>query len=103
MTDLLIIRPVLPNDFSQWQLLWKDYNHFYNRDNFPPGITKITWARFLDDAEPIYALVAEKSGELLGLAHYLFHRSTSRIESVCYMQDLFTVEKLHATKESAED
>jgi GNAT superfamily N-acetyltransferase len=29
---------------------------------------------------------------LLGLTHYLFHRSTTAIEPVCYLQDLFTAE-----------
>ena len=29
---------------------------------------------------------------LLGLAHYLFHRSTITIEPSCYLQDLFTTE-----------
>ena len=38
------------------------------------------------------ALVAESDGELLGLTHYLFHRSTTLIEPACYLQDLFTAE-----------
>jgi GNAT superfamily N-acetyltransferase len=29
---------------------------------------------------------------LLGLVHYLFHRSTIQIEPTCYLQDLFTLE-----------
>jgi GNAT superfamily N-acetyltransferase len=29
---------------------------------------------------------------LLGLRHYLFHRSTIAIEPYCYLQDLFTSE-----------
>ena len=37
-------------------------------------------------------MVAESSGELLGLAHYLFHRSTIQIAPVCYLQDLYTVD-----------
>lgn len=40
----------------------------------------------------MFALVAECDGQLLGLVHYLFHRSTTRIELTCYMQDLFTLE-----------
>jgi GNAT superfamily N-acetyltransferase len=28
----------------------------------------------------------------VGLAHYLFHRSTTTIEPTCYLQDLFTGE-----------
>ena len=38
----------------------------------------------------MFALVAQQQGQLLGLVHYLFHRSTTRIEPVCYLQDLFT-------------
>ena len=52
----------------------------------------MTWARFFDGYEPVHGLVAESGGELLGLTHYLFHRSTTLIEPVCYLQDLFTVE-----------
>jgi GNAT superfamily N-acetyltransferase len=29
---------------------------------------------------------------LLGLAHYLYHRSTTAIQPICYLQDLFTKE-----------
>jgi GNAT superfamily N-acetyltransferase len=50
----------------------------------------MTWARFFDAYEPVHALVAERGGELLGLTHYLFHRSTTAIEPLCYLQDLFT-------------
>ena len=50
----------------------------------------MTWARFFDGYEPVHALVAERGGELLGLTHYLFHRSTTVIEPICYLQDLFT-------------
>ena len=39
----------------------------------------------------MFALVADGGGSLLGLAHYLFHRSTSRIAMTCYLQDLFTL------------
>ena len=52
----------------------------------------MTWARFFDAYEPVHALVAESGGRLLGLTHYLFHRSTTRLNNVCYLQDLFTAE-----------
>jgi GNAT superfamily N-acetyltransferase len=29
---------------------------------------------------------------LVGLTHYLYHRSTTRLELTCYLQDLFTQE-----------
>ena len=55
-------------------------------------ITEMTWARFFDGYELVHGLVAESNGALLGLTHYLFHRSTIAIEPVCYLQDLFTAE-----------
>ncbi len=56
-----------------------------------PEITKLTWLRFFDPKEPVFALVAEAEGKLLGLTHFLHHRSTTRIELTTYLQDLFTV------------
>jgi GNAT superfamily N-acetyltransferase len=73
--------------------LWSGYNHFYGRHGataLPPDITETTWARFLDPAEPVFAMVAEEHGKLLGLVHYLLHRSTTQLALVCYLQDLFT-------------
>lgn len=53
-------------------------------------ITRTTWSRFLDPTEPIHALVAESDGQLVGLAHYLFHRRTTSLGLTCCLQDLFT-------------
>lgn len=91
MPDPLIVRSVTPTDFSQWERLWEGYNRFYER-TLPAEITKMTWSRFFDAYEPVHAVVAEQAGELLGLVHYIFHRSTIMIEPTCYLQDLFTTE-----------
>ncbi len=95
MTAELLIRPVQPDDFNQWKSLWDGYNAFYGRKDataLPDAITNSTWARFFDSYEPVHALVAEQAGQILGLVHYLFHRSTISIAPTCYLQDLFTVE-----------
>ena len=95
MSGDFTFRPVAPQDFEQWLPLWDGYNAFYGRSGptaLSPEITAMTWARFFDAYEPVHALVAESDGELLGLAHYLFHRSTTAIEPICYLQDLFTAE-----------
>lgn len=39
----------------------------------------------------MHCLVAERDGALLGLVHYLYHRSTVMITPDCYLRDLFTV------------
>jgi GNAT superfamily N-acetyltransferase len=87
------IRFVTREDYAQWLPLWDGYNAFYGRSGptaLAPEITAMTWARFFDGYEPVHALVADRNGELLGLTHYLFHRSTTAIEPTCYLQDLFT-------------
>jgi GNAT superfamily N-acetyltransferase len=89
--DRLTVRPVAATDFDQWEMLWGGYNAFYER-TVPSEITRTTWARFFDGYEPVHALVAEQGGRLLGLVHYLFHRSTSLIGPACYLEDLFTLE-----------
>ena len=89
------IRPIARQDYDQWLPLWDGYNAFYGRSGptaLPPEITRTTWQRFFDAYEPVHALVAEHDGRLLGLTHYLFHRSTTAIEPSCYLQDLFTAE-----------
>ncbi|MGN6151120.1 MAG: GNAT family N-acetyltransferase [Lysobacteraceae bacterium] len=89
----LLVRPPRRDDRPQWQPLWDGYNAFYGRSGdtaLPQPITDCTWERFFNPVEPVFALVAECDGRLVGLTHYLFHRSTTRIEPVCYLQDLFT-------------
>lgn len=95
MSDYLAIRPITRHDYEQWLPLWNGYNAFYGRAGetaLPPDITQMTWSRFFDAYEPMHALVAESEGRLIGLTHYIFHRSTTSIQPNCYLQDLFTDE-----------
>ncbi len=96
MVSPATVRFAVPDDFVQWLPLWEGYNAFYGRSGgtaLPEEITRFTWSRFFDAYEPMHALVAEdQTGRLVGLTHYLFHRSTTSIAPVCYLQDLFTAE-----------
>jgi GNAT superfamily N-acetyltransferase len=88
------IRPVRPDDYDAWRPLWDDYNAFYERVGptaLPEEVTQTTWRRFFDASEPVHCIVAERGGRVVGLCHYLYHRSTSRLEPMCYLQDLFTL------------
>jgi GNAT superfamily N-acetyltransferase len=94
MSATLIVRALVQQDFPRWKPLWDGYNTFYGRHGeaaLPAEVTQMTWSRFFDAYEPMHALVAESDGELLGLVHFLYHRSTTLIGPVCYLQDLFTV------------
>jgi GNAT superfamily N-acetyltransferase len=97
MSSQLIVRPLAPIDYDGWRPLWDGYNAFYQRSGptaLPEDITHATWKRFLDPAEPVHALVAEQDGRIVGLAHTVFHRSTTRLHDVCYLQDLFTAPEM---------
>jgi GNAT superfamily N-acetyltransferase len=93
MAEHVLVRAVMPGDHAQWLPLWDGYNAFYGREGataLAPAITAVTWSRFFDAYEPMHALVAESEGRLLGLTHYLFHRSMTSIAPICYLSDLFT-------------
>jgi len=97
----LVIREVTEHDFLAWKPLWDGYNAFYGRSGataLPDEVILSAWSRFLDPAESMHALVAESDGQLLGLTHYLFHRSTISIANSCYLQDLFTVAQAGASR-----
>ncbi|MBV8144590.1 MAG: GNAT family N-acetyltransferase [Gammaproteobacteria bacterium] len=94
------IRDLALADYAQWLPLWNGYNAFYGRSGptaLPEEVTQMTWKRFFDASEPMYALVAELEGTLIGLTHYLFHRSTTLLGPICYLQDLYTTAERRRT------
>ena len=91
----LVIRPVRRDDYDAWLPLWEGYSAFYGRSGptaLDVEITRNTWERFFLSSEPVYALVATLDDTIVGLAHFLYHRSTTSIADICYLQDLFTAE-----------
>jgi GNAT superfamily N-acetyltransferase len=96
MTPTFKVRSIAHEDYADWRLLWDGYNAFYGRSGptaLAEQITAATWERFFSTIEPVYALVAEDEGRVVGIVHYLFHRSTTRLLDVCYLQDLFTLKQ----------
>jgi GNAT superfamily N-acetyltransferase len=90
---LATVRPVTPEDFGAWKPLWDEYNAFYERTGptaLPDEVNETLWRRFFDGSEPVHCVVAERDGKVVGICHYIYHRSTSRLEPLCYLQDLFT-------------
>jgi GNAT superfamily N-acetyltransferase len=92
----IVVRAIERDDRRPWERLWRGYNDFYERA-IPAAVTDATWSRFFDAYEPIHALVAEQGGQLVGLVHFIFHRSTSLDGPTCYLQDLFTAPKARGT------
>lgn len=89
------VRTIRRDDYAEWRPLWLGYNAFYGRSGetaLDERVTTRTWEWFFDAAADVHAFVAEIDGRVVGIVHFLFHRSTSRLADVCYLQDLFTDE-----------
>lgn len=82
------IRPVVGADRTVWQALWKGYLDFY-QTSLPAAQYDLTFGRFLDPAEPMFAYLAERDGAARGLVHIILHRSGWLDRPTCYLQDLF--------------
>lgn len=83
------IRPITQADFDAWLPLWKGYQAFYNVD-IAEAVTRTTWARLLDPAEPMHCALAIVGGQAVGMVHWIYHRSTWTTGNYVYLQDLFT-------------
>ena len=90
-----IPRPVQASDFEGWLSLWLGYQAFY-KVQIAPAVTEKTWARLLDPQEPMHCAVTEQDGKLVGLVHYIYHRSTWTEGPYCYLQDLFVEPAIRA-------
>jgi len=83
------IRRIEARDEARWLELWEGYCRFYERALSEPK-TRHTWARIMDAAAPVHAIVAEQAGgRVIGMANYLIHENTWELTPVCYLQDLF--------------
>lgn len=88
MSDVLV-RPARESDFEPWLPLWRGYQAFY-RVEIDDAVTRETWKRFHDPAEPMEAALAELDGRVVGLVHSIEHRSCWTTGNYLYLQDLFT-------------
>ena len=82
------IRPVRPVERAAWEPLWKGYLDFY-KTSVPKQVYDTTWARLHDPDEPMWLLGAYSGGKLVGIVHFLYHRSCWTVGNYCYLQDLF--------------
>jgi GNAT superfamily N-acetyltransferase len=87
----IAIRPLRLDESADWEPLWKGYLDFY-KTSVPQQTYDTTWARLHDPNEPMWLLGATFEGKLLGIVHYLYHRSCWTVGDYCYLQDLFVAE-----------
>jgi GNAT superfamily N-acetyltransferase len=82
------IRAARPEDFEIWLPLWQGYLAFY-KATLAHETTLTTWQRLLDEREPMHAALAEVDGRVLGIVHFIEHRSCWTTGNYMYLQDLF--------------
>ena len=92
----ITIRPLAASDRAAWEPLWQGYLTFY-KASIAPDITATTFARLTGGTEPMGGFVAERGGTLIGIVHWVIHRSTWNIRDICYLQDLFTAPEARGT------
>ncbi|MBU3748630.1 MAG: GNAT family N-acetyltransferase [Burkholderiaceae bacterium] len=83
------IVPLQAHHRAAWQPLAEGYKAFYRTPTTMPEYD-LAWARILA-AQQVHGLGAFQDGQLVGVAHFLYHASTWT-ERVCYLQDLYTHE-----------
>jgi len=91
MSAGIAIRALRLDERADWEPLWKGYLDFY-KTSVPQQTYDTTWARLHDPDEPMWLLGATVDGKLLGIVHYLYHRSCWTVGDYCYLQDLFVAE-----------
>jgi GNAT superfamily N-acetyltransferase len=92
MQNDVAVRPVGPDERAAREPLWNGYLAFYGV-TLAPNASDVAWQRFHDGAEPMFLLGAYAGGKLLGIVHYLFHRSSWTVGNYCYLQDLFVAQE----------
>ena len=82
------IRPLAASDRKAWWPLWAGYLKFY-KSTLAPDVTETTFERLTSGKEPMFGLVAEIDGRLVGITHCVVHRSTWARDHYIYLEDLF--------------
>lgn len=82
----LVLAPLSAEDHADWLVLAHAYKDFYET-TVPPEGYALAWDRLLRN-DGIHALGAKVDGQLVGIAHYLFHTCVWQPKA-CYLEDLF--------------
>lgn len=84
----LSVRDLRAPDRAQWDRLWQGYLSFYDTA-LADDVSDTTFQRLLDPDEPMFGLVAELDGKVIGIVHCVVHRATWTKTHYVYLEDLF--------------
>ncbi|MGL5361481.1 MAG: GNAT family N-acetyltransferase [Bosea sp. (in: a-proteobacteria)] len=84
----ITLRPLASDDMDAWEPLWQGYLTFY-KASLPAFVTRLTFSRLTGGKEPMGGFVAERDGQMIGIVHWVLHRTCWSAKDICYLQDLF--------------
>ncbi|ALH94506.1 GNAT family N-acetyltransferase [Acinetobacter equi] len=90
-----ILRKLKEQDYSQWLVLWKAYQHFYQVSSHDE-LSQLTFNRLIQRSNEMGCFIVENKGQLIGFVHYIYHLSTWTEGQYCYLQDLFVMKNQRA-------
>ena len=82
------VRPARPEDRTRWGELYSGYAEFYRTEQSEQQ-RDLVWSWVLDPAHEVKALVAERDGDIAGIAHYRPFARPLAAGTGCYLDDLF--------------
>ncbi|WP_297510895.1 GNAT family N-acetyltransferase [uncultured Caulobacter sp.] len=83
-----LVRAVRASDEAAWRRLWADYLLFYGAEP-PDEATDSTWKRLLSRDDPMFGLVTEVEGIVVGFANCALQGSSWSVRPTCHLEDLF--------------
>jgi len=84
----MTVHPVGVDDFAEWNPLWRGYLD-HCQFAYHPKQAQLTWSRLLAHENALHGLLLHHDNVAVGLAHYLFHFTTTTPHPFCNLQDLY--------------
>jgi GNAT superfamily N-acetyltransferase len=84
------VRPIEASDRERWAELFRGYREFYGLAAHNEAVVDRVWGWLMNDANEVNAFVADRGGELVGIAHYRRFSRPSNGTVGIYLDDLFT-------------
>ena len=87
--NLVTVRAIEAADAARWRELFTAYGVFYETD-FSGEVVDGVWAWLMDAEHPLFCLVAESAGRVVGFAHVREQPDTFTAGPGWFLDDLYT-------------
>lgn len=90
------VRPLKSDDATRWRELFTAYGVFYETA-FSDEVLDGVWEWLMDARHPLFCLVADLDGEVVGFAHVREQPDTFTAGPGWYLDDLYTVPEVRGS------